>query len=209
MRFFDGGGRPGGPVAAGRRLGLDPVGLVRVCRSSMSTAILVALWASTPIHTTSALRRDCRGWLRFPIQECLRWDIRPSDPVSHLMSLRKRREDSISRRVGLGRPLLGMATCFTPREERLGVHRRLAVATIGGRGLGCPSEERLDAGDGRTKHRGVRSGRVAHFDCVVDDDAIGVVGDLSFEPELDRLAETTLAGLTQSPARGMDRKGTG
>ena len=49
---------------------------------------------------------------------CFRCEMRPSDPVRHLMSERNFRLDSTERRVGPGRPFLGMATVVTSSETR-------------------------------------------------------------------------------------------
>jgi hypothetical protein len=45
-----------------------------------------------------------------------RCEMRPSDPVRHLMSVRNPRADSTARRALPGFPLRGMAIFFTPRS---------------------------------------------------------------------------------------------
>src|ERR1019366_1353142 len=82
-----------------------------------------------------------------------------------------------------------------PSEARLDAG--LAVATIGGDGPRCPTEERRDALDRRDEEWGV--GRVAPEHGQVEHDAVAVVGHLRLVAELDRLAE---------PAPG-DRTGGG
>ena len=57
-----------------------------------------------------------------------------------------------------------------------GLHFRFAIAAVGGDRLGDFAEELGHAGDGRSEHG--RIGRVALFHGVVDNDALGVVGDL-------------------------------
>ena len=90
------------------------MGLLSCPRSSISTAILVALWAKTPQPHHVRAPSMPSILVRSQPQECLRYEIRPSDPVRHLTSLRKRRADSTAWRAAPGRPLRGMATWVTP-----------------------------------------------------------------------------------------------
>ncbi|SHY36498.1 Uncharacterised protein [Mycobacteroides abscessus subsp. abscessus] len=66
----------------------------------------------------------------------------------------------------------------------------LAVAAVGGDGAWRAPGSLGDPPDRRRQLR--RVGRVAHLDGVIDDDAVLVVGDLSFVAELDRLAQAAL-----------------
>ena len=68
---------------------------------------------------------------------------------------------------------------------------RFAVAAVGGgRARRLPGVAG-DAFDGRGQLR--RVGRVSDLDVVVEDDTVGVVDELGFVAELDRLAEAPLA----------------
>ena len=65
----------------------------------------------------------------------------------------------------------------------LRLHRCFAIAAVSGDRLGHLGEELRDPGDGRSEHG--RIGRVALLDDVVENDALGVVGDVSLVTELD------------------------
>jgi len=73
----------------------------------------------------------------------------------------------------------------------LRLHRRFAIAAVGGDRLGDFAEELGHAGDGRSEHG--RIGRVAQIHEMVENDALGVVGDLGLVTELDGPAKTSLA----------------
>jgi len=67
----------------------------------------------------------------------------------------------------------------------------LAVAAVSGYGAGHAASAAADPVDGRRELRPVGSGAV--LDGVVQNDAIVVVGDLGFVPELDRAVNAALA----------------
>jgi hypothetical protein len=99
-RCVEGGGeRRGGPVALDRRAWRFGSVLPRFMLS-IRVAILVALWASTlhPHHV-----RAPSSTVRSQPEHRLRCEIRPSDPVWHLTSLPKCREDSSCCRFVPGR----------------------------------------------------------------------------------------------------------
>ena len=126
--------------------------------------------------------------------ECFRCAIRPSDPVRHLTSLRKRRERLDLLSCSTGTSLSWDGDVVDPQGVEFGLDFRLAIATIGCRRFGDLAEElwiRLMAG---TEHRGVA--RVAHLHFVVDDDAVEVVGDLCLVAELHRSPKSTLGDRT-------------
>jgi hypothetical protein len=71
----------------------------------------------------------------------------------------------------------------------LGIHLGLSIAPIGRDGPGHLGKTRGDAADSGGEHGCVR--RVAHFDAMVEHDAVAVVGDLSLVAELDGATEVT------------------
>jgi hypothetical protein len=105
--------------------------------------------------------------------------------------------------VAEGAPVFELAACgagFGLTWDRHAAHtelkqvtfdRGLAVAAVGGDRTGRTSSAGGDALDRRGQLRGI--GRVADLDGVVEDDPVGVVDDLGFVAELDRLAQAAFA----------------
>ena len=112
--------------------------------------------------------------LRDQPQERLSAEIRPSEPVRHLTSLRNRGRRSTARRAALWRPFRTMATNLTPRAVKLGVDLGLAVAPVGGDRPRAPGRRgRLTLSTAGGEQGAV--GGVANMHAVVDDDAVFVV----------------------------------
>ena len=96
--------------------------------------------------------------------------------------------------------LSARGTGFTRSWDRHATHsglvqvvfdRRLAVAAVGGDRAWCVPGAGSDPFDRRDQLRGVCG--VADLDVVVEDDAVGVVDDLCFVAEFDRLAQASFA----------------
>ncbi len=69
-------------------------------------------------------------------QECLRYEMRPSDPVRHLTSLRKttRQLDRLALSTGASLPRDGDVS--HAEGVQIGLHLRFAITAIGGGGPG-------------------------------------------------------------------------
>src|SRR6478609_3029359 len=86
--------------------------------------------------------------------------------------------------------------CHTSHTKivQVAVHRCLAVAAVGSDRAGRVAGASGDPCDSRSQLRGVR--RVPDLDVVIENDPVDVVDDLGVVPELDGLAQASLADRT-------------
>ena len=143
-----GGERPGGPSVVLARCWGEEAGALLCSRSSISTEILVALCASTPQPHHVLAPSMPSSMVRSQPHECLRWEIRPSDPVRHLTSFRKRREDSTA--VAVHRDVPSSGWRHASPQAQLGLHLRFAIATVGRHRFGTLPNRACHPGDGGT-----------------------------------------------------------